>query len=145
MDWTLTLIWIGVMLVLLFIEAITPQLVTIWFALGALVSLIAHLLHAPLILQLILFVLVSVVSLVLTRPLAKKHLKQIKTPTNADRVIGCTGIVQSDINNDNASGTVAVNGTLWSARSESGEMIPAKSKVIVQRIEGVKLIVKSEN
>lgn len=144
MDWPITSIWIGAIIVLLIFEAITPQLVTIWFAFGALVSLIAHLLGAPLWLQGTLFVVVSTVALILTRPLVKKHLHNKKTPTNADRVIGCIGIVEIPIERDKATGTVKVNGSVWSAKSESDATIPADTKVLVKRIEGVKVIVEPQ-
>lgn len=145
MKWSLTAVWTVVMIVMALIEAATPQLVTIWFALGALVALLASVLHAPFGLQLTLFVVVSVVAVLCTRPLAKKYLKPLKTPTNADRVIDKVGIVQDPIDNTNATGTVKVDGAVWSARSLSQEPIPSGTQVKVIRIEGVKLIVEKNN
>lgn len=142
MNWSMTAVWTIVMVLMALIEAATPQLVTIWFALGALVALLSSVLHAPFWLQMVLFVTVSVAALVLTRPLAKKYLKPLKTPTNADRAIGKTGVVQDAIDNAKAVGTVKVDGSLWSARSASGEYIEADAYVTVLRIEGVKLIVQ---
>ena len=141
MDWKLTIIWLVLMLVLAALEAATTQLVTIWFALGALAAMLASILHAPLWLQVLLFAAVSVAALLLTRPLAKKFLKTDKIPTNADRVLQRTGIVQDDVDNTAAAGTILVDGAVWSARSADGSPIPAGTKVRVERIEGVKCIV----
>ena len=145
MNWSMTAIWTIVMVLMALIEAATPQLVTIWFALGALIALLASVLHAPFWLQMLLFVVVSVAALICTRPLAKKYLKPLKTPTNADRVIGKTGVVQDAIDNAKAVGTVKVDGSLWSARSVTDEQIAAGTNVTVLRIEGVKLIVQKTN
>ena len=140
----MTVIWAVLMVVLAVIEAVTPQLVTIWFALGALASLIANLLHAPLWLQGTLFVVVSVIALIATRPLAKRFVQSKKVSTNADRAIGQTGIVQDEICNEKACGTVKVDGALWSARSADGSVIESGATIRVERIEGVKVIVIKE-
>jgi membrane protein implicated in regulation of membrane protease activity len=144
MDWKMTIIWLVLMLVLAFLEAATTQLVTIWFALGALVAMLASIFHAPLWLQVVLFAVVSAAALVLTRPLAKKLTKATKVPTNADRVIGRTGVVQDAVNNETAVGTILVDGAVWSARSADGSQIPSGARVTVERIEGVKCIVSVE-
>ena len=142
MQWSMSVIWLVAVVVLGFLEAITVQLVTIWFALGALAALIASALHAPLWVQIVLFVAVSVLTLVLTRPLVRKHLNGKRVATNADRVLGKVGIVEETICNTKALGTVSVDGTVWSARSVDGEDIPAGTQIVAQRIEGVKLMVK---
>lgn len=141
MDWTMTILWLVLMLVLAFLEAATTQLVTIWFALGALAAMIAAISHAPIWLQIVLFAAVSAVALILTRPLAKKLTRTDKVPTNADRVLHQTGIVQDAVDNTAAAGTILVEGAVWSARSADGSVIPAGTPVIVERIEGVKCIV----
>lgn len=141
MDWKITILWLVLMLVLAFLEAATTQLVTIWFALGALAAMLASILHAPLWLQVLLFAVVSVAALILTRPIAKKLMKTDKVPTNADRVLQQTGIVQDPVDNQAAVGTILVDGAVWSARSADGSPIPAGTPVIVERIEGVKCIV----
>ena len=144
MDWKMTIIWLVLMLVLALLEAATTQLVTIWFALGALVAMLASIFHAPLWLQVLLFAVVSAAALVLTRPLAKKLTKTTTVPTNADRVLGRTGVVQDAVDNTAASGTLLVDGAVWSARSADGSPIPAGTRVTVERIEGVKCIVSVE-
>ena len=141
MDWKITIFWLVLMLVLALLEAATTQLVTIWFALGALAAMVASIFHAPMWLQVVLFAFVSAAALILTRPLAKKFMKTEKVPTNADRVLQKTGVVQDTVDNAAAAGTILVDGVVWSARSANGEPIPSGTHVTVQRIEGVKCIV----
>lgn len=142
---TMSVIWLILMLVLAVMEAATTQLVTIWFALGALSALLASVFHAPVWLQVTLFAAVSAVSLALTRPLARKLTRTGKVPTNADRVVEQTGVVRDTIDNTRATGTVLVGGSVWTARSADGAAIPAGTRVRVDRIEGVKVIVHPEN
>ena len=141
MQGPMPVVWLIAVVVLGILEAVTVQLVTIWFAAGALVALIASALHAPMWLQIVLFVFVSVSTLLLTRPLVRKHLRSNKVATNADRVIGRVGIVQQPICNAKAEGIVTVDGAVWTARSADEADIPAGTRVTAQRIEGVKLIV----
>ena len=79
-------IWIASIIVLLIIEGATSGLVTIWFAIGAVAALLAELIGAPIWLQAVVFLVVSFVTLVFTRPLAQRHLNNKTQPTNADRV-----------------------------------------------------------
>ena len=136
-------VWLIAMVVLLAVEALVPGLVSIWFAFGALGAFVSAMLHAPLWLQIVWFLLLSVLSLCLTRPLAKKYVNSKVQPTNADMVIGRECVVTEEINNLLAAGAVSVAGKIWTARSDCEELvIPAGRTVRVLRIEGVKLIVK---
>ena len=137
----LTLMWLGLMLALLLIEVLTVNLTTIWFALGALAALISSLFHAPLWLQVIWFLLVSVVTLICTKPLVKKFVNGRTQPTNADMVIGKICVVMEPIDNLRGTGTVTVGGKTWTARSETGDVFAPGERVIARKIEGVKLIV----
>jgi membrane protein implicated in regulation of membrane protease activity len=136
------IIWAVALVVLLAIEGATAQLVTIWFAAGALVALIAAALHAPIWLQAVLFIVVSGVTLVATRPLVKNITKRKTQSLNADRCIGETAVVTEDIDNIQATGSVKVGGIVWTARSSDGEKIEKGKNVIIEKIDGVKLIVK---
>jgi len=139
-------VWLAVLVLFVIIEAITVQLVTIWFATGALAGLITALCSGPIPLQIALFVVVSVLALVLTRPLVKKMTQTHFSPTNADRFIGQNGIVTRRIDNLQASGEVRVKGSTWTARSTDDSIIEEKETVTVRRIDGVKLIVeKTDN
>ncbi len=137
------MVWLIALIVFLAIEAMTLGLATIWFAGGALVAFIAALLGADLYIQIILFLAVSILLLVFTRPIAVRYLNTKKTPTNVDRLIGMQVIVTSKINNLKGKGEVEIGGNRWSARSETeDEIIDSGKTVEVVSIQGVKLIVR---
>ncbi len=143
MQWTASLIWLIAFVVLVVIEIITLGLTTIWFAGGAIIALIASLFGAPIWLQGTLFVVISVLLLVSTRPIAMKHFNRKMVPTNVDSVPGEIGVVSVDIDNIAATGTIMLKGMEWTARTESDEVkIPKGAKVKVLRVEGVKAIVE---
>ena len=137
----MTVVWLALMVLLLIVEALTAPLVCIWFALGALAALISALFGAAIWLQVVWFLLVSLLTLWLTRPIAVKYLNSRRVATNADRVVGAEGVVTEDIDNIAGTGAVKLDGKEWTARSDSGTNIPSGSVVKVRRIEGVKLIV----
>ena len=137
----MVVIWLVALIVFLAVEAATVGLTAIWFALGALAALISAAFSAPLWLQLIWFFAVAIVTLVLTRPLAKNYLNSRRQATNADRVLNMVGVVQEPIDNVEGTGSVLVDGKLWPARSQNGQRIPAQMVVHPVQIEGVKLIV----
>lgn len=137
--------WLIAMAVLLVIEIITMGLTTIWFAAGALVAVIAALLKAPIAVQFILFVVVSVVLFFFTRPVAEKYLNNNRTKTNINSIIGEEAKVTEEIDNFNQKGAVVVRGLEWTARSaDDKEIIEAGSKVIIKEVSGVKLIVEKQ-
>ncbi len=139
----LSIFWLAAVIVLGVVEALTVGLVTVWFALGALAALISSLFGGPLWLQILLFIVVTAVTLVTTRPLVKKYFgKNSHKATNADMVIGKEARVTESIDNLMGTGAVRCMGKEWSARSENGEAITKGETVIPVKIEGVKLIVK---
>lgn len=136
-------IWLGLLILFILTEVATVQLTTVWFAGGALVAMILAAVGVDNIaIQIAVFIVVSIVLLVSTRPIVKKHINQKAQPTNADRCIGKPAVVTEAINNLMGKGAAKINGTEWSARSESGENIAEGTTVTVVRIDGVKLIVK---
>ncbi len=135
--------WLAATVVLLVIEALVPGLISIWFAIGALAALISALFHAPFWLQIVWFLVVSVLTLVLTRPLVRKYVNSRVTPTNADRNIGKDAIVTEEIDNLRAKGAVLLDGKTWSARmADEKAYADVGETVRVLRIEGVKLVVE---
>lgn len=136
-----TIIWLGVMVVFLIMEANTVSLVSIWFAAGSLAALIASLFHAPLWLQLTLFLVVTAASLTCLRPLVRKYFKPRIVRTNIDAVVDSQGYVTEDIDNIAAHGQVKLGAMEWTARSTTGERIPKGTLVKVDKIEGVKAFV----
>lgn len=141
-EFTMLIFWIVLLIVLIVVEAVTAQMVTIWFAAGAVAAIAAELLGAQVWLQWTVFIVVSVIALVATRPLVRKLTKTRVQPTNADRVIGQAAVVTEEIDNIAAKGQVSVGGAVWTARSSDGSVIGKDEKVTVENIEGVKLIVK---
>ena len=134
-------IWLALVIAFSLLEAMTTQMISIWLACGALFALIAALFGFDLQVQIVVFVLSTLVLLFATRPLVKKFIHVKKTPTNVDAVIGKTGFVILAIDNDKGEGQIKLQGIEWSARSENGMPIARETKVLVERIEGVKLFV----
>lgn len=145
MEYAMIIFWIVLLVVLIIIEAATAQLVTIWFAAGAAAALVAELCGLQPWLQWAIFIAVSAVALVATRPLVKRMTSKKVQPTNADRCIGQTAVVTEDIDNIGGKGQVHVNGVTWTARSSDGTVFRKDERVTVEKIEGVKLIVKAQN
>lgn len=137
-------IWLGVAVLTALVEAAVPALVSIWFVPGALAALVVSLLGGAVWLQIVMFLAVSVLALIITRPIAKKLSGGKSESTNADMVIGRSALVTEEIDNIKAVGRVSVMGNSWSARSEDGTVIGVGSSVTVERIEGVKLIVSAQ-
>lgn len=139
------IIWTVLLVVLVAIEIATMGLTTIWFAAGALVATIAAACNAPLFVQIALFLIVSVLMLVFTRPVAVKYFNKDRVKTNVESLVGQKGIVTGEINNLKGCGQVTLNGMEWTARSVlQGCVIPEGSVVVVKEIHGVKLIVELE-
>ena len=143
---TTQIVWAALIIVFLIIEAVTAGLASIWFALGATAALIlSFILPGALFWQIALFIVVSVITLVLTRPLARKYVNAKIKPTNADRVIGKTATVTKQIDNIQGMGEVSVDGRMWSARSDGDNIINVGELVVVKSISGVKLFVTPVN
>lgn len=141
----LTVIWIVLLVLFLILEAATVQLVSAWFALGALCALLANLCGAGVIWQIVLFLIVSAICLIATRPLVKKMTATKIQKTNADRCIGAEAVVLEEINNLKSTGLVKAMGNTWTARAEDGSVIPKDAVVIVRKMDGVKLIVSQQS
>jgi membrane protein implicated in regulation of membrane protease activity len=118
-------------------------LTTIWFAFGAIVAWITSSVGLALEVQIVVFLVVSILCLILTRPIAVEKLKIGKTRTNADSIIGECVKVVTTINNMNNEGTVKARGQIWSAKSYNNDDIIEKDEIVcVREIVGVKLIVE---
>ena len=138
--------WIAALVLFLVVEAVTVGLASIWFAIGSLAALLCAMAGGPVWLQAVWFVAVSVITLILTRPLVRKFVNGRTVATNADRNIGRTAIVTGRIDNLSGTGSVKLDGVEWSARSADDECtIPEGEQVLVREIQGVKLIVEPKN
>ena len=134
--------WVIVAIAAIIIEIITlGNLICIWFAVGALVSAILAWLHVVELIQYIAFFAVSIIVMLIVRPLAAEYLRGNTVPTNSDRMIGKIGRVSKDITAENW-GEVTIMGVVWSAVGIDNQEIKKDTKVKVMAIEGVKLIVR---
>lgn len=133
--------WLVALVVLAVLEGITVTLVSLWFALGALAALITSFFVDNIWVQFAVFLVVSLVTLLVIRPLAQRYVTPKQVATNADRAVGAEGMVTQAIDNRTAQGQVTVGGAVWTARADPEEPIPEGTPVRVLRIEGVKLIV----
>ena len=134
--------WLMAFIILVVMEFLTMGLTTIWFAIGALVAFFASLFGASFWIQIILFLVVSLVVLVVYRPLAVKYVNSKRTKTNVDDLVGKEAKVIEKIDNLNQTGRVILNGMDWSARTTIGGTIDVDTIVKVIEVKGVKLIVE---
>lgn len=137
--WTLSLILCVLM------EAATAALTAIWFMPAGFLCLLLSLFAVPIPLQVTVYIAVSALTLILAKVVFRKRSGEVpKTPTNVDRLIGQTAVVTVAIDNLASKGEVTVKGQIWTARTESGETVGVGERVTVERIEGVKLIVRKQ-
>ena len=135
-------VWLIALVAFIVIEIATMGLTTIWFAGGALIALMLALVKVSFYAQLGAFLVISIVLLVCTRPLAMKFFNEEREKTNVDSVIGKQAIVVAKIDNLKEEGQVILNGMEWSARAyETENIIPTGAVVEVKEVQGVKLMV----
>ena len=133
--------WLVAMVLFLVLEAVCVNIVSVWFAFGALAALITGLAGGEIWLQLTVFLAVSGITLALLRPIARKLTAPTPPRTNVDALIGSAGYVTAAIDNLSSQGQVKLGGMPWSARSTSGDPIAEGSLVRVDKVEGVKVYV----
>ena len=131
--------WLIIIILLTFLEVATVNLVSVWFVMSAIVSLFTSFVIDSFYIQFAIFVCLGIVLMLLTRPYLVKKLTNKKESTNLDRVIGMEGIVTEEITKTKI-GEVKVDGKRWSAISN--ELIKVGEEVIIERSDGVKLIVR---
>lgn len=136
-----TIVWFVLLVVFIWAEASTVTMISAWFAAGALAAVITALLGGEIWLQVVVFLVISGVSLALLRPIAKKYFTPKITSTNVDAMTGKLCQVVADIDNSTAVGQVKLGDVEWSARSTDGSPIPAGIQVRIDRVEGVKVYV----
>lgn len=137
-------VWLILAIVLSLIEAATVQLVSIWFACGAVCAMLTAFITDSLLIQATVFVISSALFLVVSRKYVERTLKN-KLATNSDSLIGRSAILKESVDNDRCTGAIRINDVVWTARSENGEHIGEGERVKIVKIEGVKLIVRKED
>lgn len=137
--------WLVVFLILLGVEIGTLGLTTIWFAIGSLAAFITTLFDAKFIVQIVVFLVVSILTLIFVRPFFKKYLDKGKVNTNIDEVIGKTAMVTKAIMGAGTFGEANLDGEIWMIKSENNELIKENEIVEIVSVEGVKLVVRRKD
>lgn len=141
-EWTA--LWLIAAVALGIIEASTVNLITIWFAISAFVASIFAAIGMGISVQIAVFVVISVILVAVTRPLAKRFVTKKAVATNADRIISAEGVVIRRIDTVENRGQVKVMGQVWSAKSKNGETLEEGTPVVVEALEGVKVVVSAK-
>lgn len=142
MDMFVPVLWMVVLILFLVFEIMTLGLTSVWFAGGALVAFIVAVCGANPWIQIIVFLVVSLVLLFTVRPIAGKYFNNNRQKTNIDALVGRQGVVTVQIDNLKGQGEISLAGQMWTARSANDTIIEEKAQVEIVSIEGVKAIVK---
>lgn len=143
MQISLTIVWLILAIVLAIVELATLGLVTIWFAIGAVVACLASYFGADMVAQLVLFVVVSGVILLVVRPMAEKHVNKMVKKTNIDALTGRKLVVKDEIDNLRGTGKVDIDGSTWLASSDIDAVTIGKGEEVeVIKVVGARVIVK---
>lgn len=136
------LFWGVAIVVFAVVEALTAGLVSIWFAVGALAALIGAFCGGGIWVQGLLFIAVSAASFIFVRSRAVKSIKGSKEKTDIDRIVGSEVVITEEVDNKKHSGRASINDVEWKVKSSDGEVIGQGETAVVEKIEGVRLIVK---
>ncbi len=139
-EYLMIIVWAVILIGTILIEFETSDLVTIWFSVGAIGALIAAALGLNIVGQIAIFIAVSFVLLILTRPMTKRFMDKEVVKTNADRMVGMHGVVITEIPFD-GKGEVRVDSQIWTAFSTKKEAIPVNIRIVILDIVGNKLLV----
>jgi len=135
-------IWLIVAFATLALEVATPaSLISIWFSIGALFAYIAALLNLGILVEVIVFIVMSIISFILVRPIVLKFFTHKPFKTNADRFIGVQTKLVEDVYSDKW-GAVTLEGIRWSVREAKYGVLAKDTLVEVVALEGAKLVVK---
>ncbi|MGN1267143.1 MAG: NfeD family protein [Dorea sp.] len=140
-----TIYWLILFVILLIIEIATLGLTTIWFAVGSLAAFVFGVIGFGTVVQVVVFLIVSIILFVMTRPIAVKYFNKERARTNAESLIGQYALVIEDVDTMHGVGRVEIKGMEWSAKTDDPDGRIAKNKiVVVDGIQGVKLIVREK-
>jgi membrane protein implicated in regulation of membrane protease activity len=140
------IIWLVAVVIFALLEAVTYQLVCIWFAIGSIGGFLAAYAGLGLNSQMVIFLILSVLALICLRPLSVKLFKKGKgTKTNVDALVGRDVLITKRVNNNTSEGEGKINGLIWTVRSSDDAVSFEKDEIArIERVEGVKLIVKKK-
>ena len=143
---TVTQFWIVIMVIAAIGELLTLAFYSIWFVFGAFFALLAKWLGVSFTGQFYVFIITSAILILMSEFLLKRKFGILKNPhkTNIDGILGKEAIVTEEINNTEGTGEVEIAGKKWTAISEDGSIIPLRERVIIKKVDGVKLIVRKK-
>ncbi len=133
--------WLIIAAILIIVEIISIGLTSVWFAFGAFAAAVVSCFTDSLVIELAVFIAVSIVLWVFTRPIAMKYIKPGKEKTNVETLPGSVAIVTEKIDNLGGTGAAKINGLEWTARSSDNSIIEAGETVVINEVSGVKLLV----
>lgn len=141
----MSFVWLALIIAFAIVESVTYQLICIWFALGSVGGLVTSLITDNYTIQIVAALLISILALICLRPLVKKTVNSQNLKTNVEELVGKEVIITEDVCNIKSQGAGKVNGMTWTVRSTDGSDIPKDSVAVIEKVEGVKLIVKGGN
>lgn len=134
-------VWVAITVICIVIETMTFALTTIWFAISAFVMVFLAFTPIPFSVQLLIFVALSMILLIFTRPVLQKKLNQKKIATNYERIIGQIAVVTKKITALD-KGAIKINGMEWTAAIKEDNVLEEGSKCVIEEIAGVTAFVK---
>ena len=135
------MLWLILLVAFALLEGLTAALVSVWFCAGSLAAFFVSVADIGIGVQIGVFAGISLLSMVIIRPIVKKYWQPKLQKTNVDSVLGKEGLVTETIDNISGTGQAKIGGIIWTARSEDGNPIGKNSLVTVNRVEGVKVMV----
>lgn len=135
-------LWLALIVAFIIVEACTYQLVCIWFAIGSIGGLFTSMATDNVLIQAAVFTFLSALMLICLRPAVSRVLKPKGLKTNIDGLIGKKIMITKDVSNADEKGEGKVNGLIWSVRSADNEPILKGTCAVIEKVEGVTLIVK---
>lgn len=135
-------LWVGVTIICIVAETLTLSLTTIWFAISAFLMVFVAFTPIPFVVQLFIFVILSFVLLIFTRPVLLKKFNKKKIATNYERVIGQIAVVTKKITPID-KGSIKINGMEWTASVKEDVTLEEGSKCVIEEIAGVTAYVKT--
>lgn len=135
-------VWIAIIVISVVFEAFTIGLTSIWMSGGALAALVFNALGASVLVQIVVFFVVTFLLIYFTRPIAVKYINKKRVKTNYESIIGADVRITEKVDNHMETGKAVYNGMEWTARAvNSGDVFDIEETVKVEAVEGVKLLV----
>ena len=138
-----SMFWFIATIAFIVLELISTALISIWFALSAFIVFIITYFMSNTLIEIIIFCILSIIFLLLTRPIYNKYFKKKIVNTNVYSIIGKEFILKESITKDSL-GKIKIDDQIWNVISNSGD-IKAGEKVIVEDINGTKLVVRKRD